>query len=95
MTEVSEEPPEPRRAAGAAVVVGDDEDAVLDPGPRGGGGKIVRARQRVPPPALDRQVGELVDPEERRARDVRLEIRLAPRLDAREVVPAVDEAIDQ
>jgi hypothetical protein len=95
MTEVSEEPPEPRRAAGAAVVVGDDEDAVLDPGPRGGGGKIVRARQRVSPSALDRQVGELVDPEERRAGDVRLEIRLAPRLDAREVVPAVDEAIDQ
>jgi hypothetical protein len=49
----------------------------------------------MPPLALDRQVGELVDPEKRRAGDVRLEIRLPPCLDASEVVPAVDEAVDQ
>jgi hypothetical protein len=93
--EVAQQPPKPGRAARAAVVVGDDEDAVLDPGPRGGGGKTLRARQRVPSLPLERQIRELADPEKRRAGDVGLEVRLSPRLDAREVVPAVDEAVDQ
>jgi hypothetical protein len=77
------------------VVVRDDEDAVPDPGPRGGGGKILRARQRVPALPLDRQVGEFVDAEERSARNVLAKIRLVPRLDPREAVPAVDEAVGQ
>jgi hypothetical protein len=40
----------------------------------------------------DRQVGELVDPDERRTGDVLVEVRLASRLDTVERVPAVDEA---
>jgi len=45
------------------------------------------------PLALRRQVGELVDADERRARDVLAEIRLAPRLDAIERIAAVDEPV--
>jgi hypothetical protein len=41
------------------------------------------------------EVRQLVDPEERGARDVRLEVRLSPGLDARQVVAAVDEPVDQ
>jgi hypothetical protein len=42
---------------------------------------------------LDGEIGQLVDAEERRARDVSLEIRLPPGLDAVERVAAVDEAV--
>ena len=47
----------------------------------------------MPPLALDREIGQLVDAEERRARDVSLEVRLPPSLDAVEGIPAVDEAV--
>jgi hypothetical protein len=77
------------------VVVGDDEDAVSDPGPRGGGGEALRTRQRVPPLPVDRQVGQLVDAEERGAGNVLAEVCLPSRIDPREVVPAVDESVDQ
>jgi hypothetical protein len=49
----------------------------------------------VTPAPLGGEVGELVDPEERRAGDVLSKKGLAPRLDACEVVAAVDEAVDQ
>jgi hypothetical protein len=47
----------------------------------------------VPPLPLHGEVGELVDPDERRARDVLAQVRLAPGLDAVERVAAVDEAV--
>jgi hypothetical protein len=77
------------------MVVRDDEDAVADPRVRSGRSKRVRARQRVPTTPLGREVGELVDPEERRAGDVLVKVGLASRLDPCEVVGAVDEPVDQ
>jgi hypothetical protein len=77
------------------MVVGDDEDSAADPGARGGVGKVLGGRERMPPLALRRKVRELVDPEERGAWNVLVEIRLTSRLDSSEVVCAVDEAIDQ
>jgi hypothetical protein len=47
----------------------------------------------VTPLPLDREVRELVDPEERCARDMPLEVALPTGLDAREVVAAVDEPV--
>jgi len=44
------------------------------------------------PLPLDREVGEL-DTEERRRRDVRLEVQLPARLPAVELIGAVDEAV--
>jgi hypothetical protein len=41
---------------------------------------------------FDREVGELL-PEERRARDMRLQVQLPARLPAVELVGAVDEAV--
>ena len=75
------------------MVVGDDEDPASDPSPRGRGAECRSARQRVTPLPLDREVRELVDPEEGRARDVLFEVALPPGLDAREVVAAVDEPV--
>jgi hypothetical protein len=93
MAEVTQQPPEPVRTTGCTVVVGDDEDALADPRPAGRGSKVVRGRQRMPPPPLRRQVGELVDPEERRSRNVLGQVRLSPGLDAIERVGAVDELV--
>jgi len=95
VAEVAQEPPQPGGAAGAAVVVRDDEDALANPRVRRGRGKRARARQRVPPAALRREVGELVDPEERCAGDVLVKVGLEARLDPCEVVGAVDEPVDQ
>jgi hypothetical protein len=75
------------------VVVGDDEDALADSGPADRRGEGIGGRQRVAPLPLDRQVGQLVDPEERRAGNVRVEVALATGLDPGEVVAAVDEAV--
>jgi hypothetical protein len=47
----------------------------------------------MPAVPLDRQVGELVDPEKCRPGDVRLEVPLAPGFDAVERVAAVDEPV--
>jgi hypothetical protein len=47
----------------------------------------------VPPLPLDRQVGELVDPDERRAGDMLVEVCLSSRVDAVERVGAVDEPV--
>jgi hypothetical protein len=77
------------------VVVGDDEDAVADPRTAGGRAERLRARKGVPALTCSRQVGEFVDPEERRPGDMRFEIGLVPRLDPAEVVAAIDEAVDQ
>jgi hypothetical protein len=49
----------------------------------------------VPPAPLHREVGKLVDPEERCAGDVLVKVSLAARLDPGEVVGAVDEPVDQ
>jgi hypothetical protein len=75
------------------VVVGDDEDALADPGPPGRRGKCVRAREGVPSTPLDPQIREIVDPEERRARNVLLQVRLAPGFNPVERVAAVDELV--
>jgi hypothetical protein len=75
------------------VVVGDDEGALADPGPARGGGERLRAGERMPTASLGREVGELVDAEERRAGNVLVQIGLAPRFDAVEGVRAVDESI--
>ena len=90
---MAQQPPEPRRTTGAAVVVRDDEDPVSDPCPRGRGAECLGARQRVTTLPLDREVRELVDCEERCARDVPLEVALPTGLNAREVVAAVDEPV--
>jgi hypothetical protein len=45
------------------------------------------------PLTLDRQIRQLVDSEERGARNVLLEVRLAPGFDALERVAAVDEPV--
>jgi len=47
----------------------------------------------MPPPPLRGQIGELVDPEERRSRNVLGQVRLSPGLDAIERVGAVDELV--
>jgi hypothetical protein len=75
------------------VVVGDDEDALADPGPSGRRPERLCARERVTPLPGDGQIGELVDPEERGARNVLAEIRLVPGLDAVERIAAVDELV--
>jgi hypothetical protein len=93
VAEVPEQPPEPGGAARAAVVVGDDEDVLADPGPGRRGGERLCARQRVAALPLDYEVGEVVDAEERRTRDVGLEVRLPPGLDPIERVRAVDEQV--
>jgi len=49
----------------------------------------------VPPAPLHREVGKLVDPEERCAGDVLVKVGLEARLDPCEVVGAVDEPVDQ
>jgi hypothetical protein len=75
------------------VVVGDDEDPFTDPGARGRRSERLRARKRMTPMTLDREIGEGVDSEEDCSRNVRLEIRLPPGFDSVERVRAVDEAI--
>jgi hypothetical protein len=75
------------------VVVRDDEDAVADPRSAGGGCEDPGARERMPTAAGHGEIRQLVDPEERRARDVLLEVRLPSRLDAVERVTAVDELV--
>jgi hypothetical protein len=49
----------------------------------------------MPPLPLGREIGELVDPDERRSRNVLAVVCLPPGLDAAEVVAAVDEPVDQ
>jgi hypothetical protein len=93
VAEVAEQPPEPGGTARGAVVVRDDEDARADPGPSGHSGEGVRTRQRMPAPTLRAQIGQLVDPEERRSRDVLLQICLPPSVGAIERVAAVDELV--
>jgi hypothetical protein len=75
------------------VVVGDHEDAVANAGVAGGRSERVRVWQRVPPAALDHEIGERVDPEKRRARDMPLQVRVAAGVDAVERVAAVDEPV--
>jgi hypothetical protein len=75
------------------VVVRDDEDPVTDPGPPGCSHKRLLARERVPALPLDGQVGELIDPEERRTRNMLVEIGVAAGLDTFERVAAVDELV--
>jgi len=47
----------------------------------------------MPPATGQRQIGQLVDPEERRSREVLVPVRLPPRLDTIERVAAVDELV--
>jgi hypothetical protein len=93
VAEMAQQPPEPGGTPCRAVVVGDDEDTLADAGLPGGGREIVRVRQRMPSPPLDGQIGQLVDPDERRSRNVLFQIGLPPGLDAIERVGAVDELI--
>jgi hypothetical protein len=74
------------------VVVGDDEHTVADPGPPGRLGEVLRARKRVASLPLDREVGELLA-EERRARDVGLEVEVSAGFPPVELVRAVDELV--
>ena len=95
VAEVPQQPPEPRRAARHALVVGDDERARADARTTGSGRKLLRRRQRVTAAHFrrHRQVRELrVEVEERRARDVPLEVAPAGRRRIGEVVAAVGEA---
>jgi hypothetical protein len=75
------------------VVVGNDEHALADPRPARRGGERILVRKRMPAATGEREIGQLVDPEERRSRDVLLQIRLASGLDAVERVAAVDELV--
>jgi hypothetical protein len=74
------------------VVVRDDEHPVADARATCCGRELLRARQRVPALALDREIGEL-DAEEGGSGDVGLEVQLAPGFPAVELVGAVDEAV--
>jgi hypothetical protein len=47
----------------------------------------------MPPLPFRREIRELVDPDERRPRDVPVEVCLVSRVDAAQRVPAVDEAV--
>jgi hypothetical protein len=47
----------------------------------------------MPSLTADREIREVVDPKKRGARNVALEVALAARFNAREVVPAVDELV--
>ena len=76
------------------MVVGDDEDALADPRPARGRSEVLVPRKRVPALPLDREIREL-RAEERRARDMRFQIEIAPRLPVVERVRAVDEPVDQ
>ena len=88
-----QQPPEPRGPARRAVVVRDDEDAFADPGPPCGSREVLPAREWMTAPTLDDQIRQLVDPEERRSRNVLLQICLTPGLDSIERVAAVDELV--
>jgi len=77
---VAQQPPEP--LGPAHVPVGDDEHALADPGARGSEREFLDSRQRVAALPLNFEVGQLVDPEERSARNVLREVRLAARVDA-------------
>jgi hypothetical protein len=92
VTEVPEQPPE---ALGSAhVSVGDDEDAVADPRLPGGSRETLRARQGMPPLALDRKVGEIfVDVQERRPGDVAGEVELPTSARVAELPATVDELV--
>jgi hypothetical protein len=92
MPVVPEQPPEPGGTSRGAVVVGDDEDAVADPSPPGRFGEIRLARERMASLPLDREVGELLA-EERRARNVALEVEVSAGLPPVELVRAVDELV--
>jgi hypothetical protein len=74
------------------VVIGDDEDARPNPGPARGRREVGVPRQRVPPLALDRQVGEL-NAEEHRSGHMRLEVEVPTRFPLVERIGAVDEAV--
>ena len=92
--EVPQQPPQPLGAAHASVR--DDEHVLADPRPGRDVGEAVRGGQRVPPFAGARAVGQiLVDVEERRARDVALEVDPAAVRRVGELPPAVDELVAQ
>jgi hypothetical protein len=76
------------------VVVGDDEDALADPRKPRGRSEVPVPRKGVPALPFDREIREL-RAEERRARDMRFQIEIAPRLPTVERVRAVDESVDQ
>jgi len=64
------------------VVVRNHEYSLADPGTPGRRRERLLAGQRVAALPLDFEVGQLVDPEERSARNVLREVRLAARVDA-------------
>jgi hypothetical protein len=75
------------------VVVCDHDDSFTYPRSPGRRRERLLARQRVAAPALDGEVGKLVDPDERRPWNVFRFVRLTARLDAVERVAAVDELV--
>jgi hypothetical protein len=74
------------------VVIGDDEDVLPNAGPARGRRERIVPGQRMPPLALDRQVGQL-DAEERRAGNVRLEVEIPTRFPLVERIRAVGEPV--
>ena len=89
--EVAQEPPEPLGAAHQPV--GDDEHAFADTRAGRLRGELLGIRQRVPAAHARRRREVLVHVEERGARDVALEVELAPPPRAPELPPAIDELV--
>src|SRR3712207_3744735 len=95
--EVAQEPPEARGAAVHPGVVGDDEHARPDPGARSGVRERPLRRERVAAAVhgwrarRPREVA--LDVEERRARNVPLEVELVATVGLPELPAAVDELV--
>src|SRR5262245_574165 len=91
VSDMAEKPPEALRAA--HVPVRDDEDVVADSrGPRGCC-ESVQVGARVAPDFARRRRQVFVDVEERRTRDVAIEVELVPAARGPELPAAIDELV--
>ena len=91
MAEVAQQPPEPFRTA--HVPVGDDEDPVADSGSGRRACEVVGVGKGMPSAWPGRRGEVIVDVEERRPRDVSLEVQLTPATGRAELPAAVDELV--
>ena len=91
VAEVAQQPPQPLGSAQAPV--GDHERARADSRPRGCGCELLPGGERVAPRGPGRGGEVALDVEERRTRDVRLEVGAPPEAGIVQCPAAVHEAV--